>query len=359
MSRRRVLGIAAATVCFGLVGLAVWGLRTRPTPDLGAPPLPEVSDPEAWVADKVAEGEALGVWPQARQRLVRTQPGRTPVAFLYIHGFGASRAEGEQVVDTLAEDWQANALYLRLPGHGIDAEAHARATPEAYAGAVADALGVMPTLGEKVVVVGGSTGGLLATWAAATWPDRVDAVVLASPFYAFVDPLAQHLLPRTIALDLLHALYGEDRFAGWSEDPEGRKVEGYEDHWLIDQKYRALIALEDTRRAIATDETFAAVQAPVLLLHYFKDEAHQDGVVAVPAMRAAFAAMNGGAPHPASELVAIADGNHILTSGYVRTDKEAVLAACRRFLGAAVGPPPPPTPPAGDGARTDAGPPNP
>ena len=261
MSRRRTLGLAAAALLFGLVGLAAWGLRPRPTPDLGAPALAEVTDADAWVADQVAAGRAIGVWPQASERLVRHHPGRAPVALLYIHGFGATRAEGELVVDALAEAWQANALYVRLPGHGIDAEAHAATTPEAYAGAVAEALAVMPALGERVVVMGGSTGGLLATWAAATYPDRVDALVLASPFYAFVDPLAQHLLPRAIALELLHTMYGEDRYAGWSEDPEQRKVEGYEDHWLIDQKYRALIALEDTRRAIATDETFAAVRA--------------------------------------------------------------------------------------------------
>ena len=363
MSIRRALRLTAVLLLGGLMGTAVWGLRTRPLPDLTTPIGPTPADPEAWVAARVSAGEALGVWPQASERLVRHHPGRAPVALLYIHGFGASRAEGEAVVDALAEAWGANALYLRLPGHGIDAEAHAETTPADYARAVTDALRVMPALGEQVVVMGGSTGGLLATWAAANHPERVDALVLASPFFAFVDPLAQHLLPRVMALPLLHALYGEERWAGWSEDPERRKQDGYDDHWLIDQKYRALIALEDTRRAIAQPGVLARVQAPVLLLHYFKDEAHQDGVVGVPAMRAAFDAMNGGSPRPESRLVPIEDGNHILMSRYVRTDKDAIMAACRDFLTATLGPPPAPAqaptadaPLPADGPTPDTGP---
>lgn len=353
MPNRPILSLLAVLLLAGLMGGLVWGLRERPLPRVDAPVGAPVADPDAWVAARVAEGEAIGVWPQASERLVRHHPGRAPVALLYIHGFGAARAEGEAVVDALAEAWGANTLYLRLPGHGIDAQAHAATTPRAYTEAVAAALAVMPALGEQVVVVGGSTGGLLATWAAAAHPARVDALILSSPLFAFADPLAQHLLPRVMALPLLHALYGEDRWAGWSEDPEQRKQAGYDDHWLIDQRQRALIALEDTRRAIAQPSVFTRVEAPVLLLHHFADEAHQDGVVSVPAMRAAFAQMSGGSPHPHSRLAPIADGNHILMSRYVRTDKASILAACRSFLTATVGPPPPPT---GDAAPPAAGP---
>jgi pimeloyl-ACP methyl ester carboxylesterase len=338
MQNRRNVSLAIALLLGGLMGATAWGLRTRPLVALPADPVELVPDAEAWVATRVAEGERLGVWPQATERLVRRHPGRAPVALLYIHGFGASRAEGEAVVDALATRWDANTLYLRLPGHGIDAEAHAATRPGDYAAAVSDALGVMPALGEKIVLIGGSTGGLLATWAAATHPEHVDALVLASPFYAFVDPLAQNLLPRVMAIHLLHAMYGEDRWAGWSEDPEGRKQEGYEDHWLIDQKYQALIALEDTRRAIARRAVYQRVEVPVLLLHHFRDEANQDGVVSVPAMRAAFTEMNGGSPHPQSRLVPIEDGNHILMSRYVRTDKDAVMSACAEFMATAIGP---------------------
>ena len=45
-----------------------------------------------------------------------------------------------------------------------------------------------------------------------------------------------------------------------------------------------------------------------------------------------FAKTNGGHPHPLSQKVAIADGNHILLSQYVRTDKQKIMNELQRFL---------------------------
>lgn len=353
MSRARTLALAVAGVLTG--GLALL-LAPKPLPDLEARSFSAVDDAESWVAEKNKAGETLGVWPQAQERLVRNVDGQAKVAFLYIHGFGATRAEGEFVVDKLAEEWNANALYMRLPGHGIDAEAHAAATPQQYVDAVAEALQVMPALGEKVVVVGSSTGGLVATWAAAEYPDRIDALVLTSPFYELHSAANMYLLGAMGAPVILRAAFGEDRFAGWSEDPENRVVDGYNDHWLIHQKYAAVIQLNALRAAISQPDLYARVRQPVLTLAYYRDEAHQDGVVSVAAMRAAFDAMNGGQPHASSRFTPIADGNHILTSQYVRTDKETVLSECRSFLSATVGGPPPPPEPEPEVAADDAAP---
>jgi len=339
MSRRRALLVALLLAVLGLAVLVAWGAQPRPLPDLGPGTLAPVLDADSFVAQEIEADQSRGVWRDATWRLHRNGPGRAPVVFVYVHGFGATRAEGEGVLDPLADRWGAHVLYVRLPGHGIDAEAHAAATPRQYARAVARALQAAPLLGDKTVLVGSSTGGLLATWAAATLPATVDALVLTSPFYAFHDPLAQRLLPRRAALPLLQLLYGEDRDAGWSSDPEGRKVAGYDERWLIRQKYGALIALEDLRRAVARPALYDAVVAPTLLLHYFRDEAHQDTVVSVLAMRAAFDRFGGGAPHPASRMVAIEDGNHILTSTWVRTDKVAVTSAIEAFLHDTVGGP--------------------
>lgn len=340
MSRRRVALGAALALLAGLGAALAWGLQERPLPDLGPGSLPPVVDADSWVAQRIEADDAQGVWPVGRWRLHRNGPGRAPVAFVYVHGFGATRAEGEATLDPLADRWGAHVLYVRLPGHASTPEAHAAATPREHTRAVAQALHAAALLGDQVVLVGSSTGGLLATWAAATLPERVDALVLASPFYELADPVGRWLLPRRMALPLLHAVVGEDRDAGWAEDPEGRVVEGYDERWLIHQKTAALLPLEDLRRAIARPETWAAVTQPTLLLHYYADEAHQDTVVSVRAMEAAYAAFGAGAPHPHSRMVAIADGNHILTSAWVRTDKAAVTAALEAFLTDVVGPPP-------------------
>ena len=78
--------------------------------------------------------------------------------------------------------------------------------------------------------------------------------------------------------------------------------------------------------------TAAAVRAPLALFYYYADPQHEDTVVRVSAMRDFFAKTNGGHPHPLSRQVAIADGNHILLSQYVRTDKKTILEESRRFL---------------------------
>ena len=67
------------------------------------------------------------VWPQGT--LIAAG---TATAILYIHGFGASRAEGEASVEPIAQALQAVTYYTRLPGHGGDLERHAAATPDRY-----------------------------------------------------------------------------------------------------------------------------------------------------------------------------------------------------------------------------------
>lgn len=333
---RRVVG----GMLLGMVALVVAGALSlfpeRPLPG----PIPDhaaaASEPiEAYLARRLAASRREGVRPGNEERLERRGTGRAPFAILFVHGFGASRAEGEAVVDPLAAGFGASVYYTRLPGHGGDLEAHAAARPEEFLLRMEEDFHQMRALGEKIVLIGSSTGALLCTWLAARHPDEVAAVVLASPLFEFADP-ASFLLSRRIGMPLIEAVYGEFRDASWKTDPEQRKQPGYEDHWITKQRFRAALIPDGLRRLIVRNGILSAVRAPVLILCHRADDAHQDTVVSVPAMHKAFARMNGGHPHPLSQEVAIADGNHILLSAYVRTDKERVLSAIRGFLNAAL-----------------------
>lgn len=309
-------------------------------PDLKAP-LPEaVADPDRWLAERLIEEDALGVWPQAMPRIHRNVDGKSDTAILFIHGFGACRAEGEHIVDQIADEWKANVLYMRLPGHGRDADAHAAALPQDYTRTVSEALNVTESLGDKVVVMGASTGGLLATWAAASYPKRVDAAILVSPLFDYsagwVSVVAGNRLPYGMA----RLVMGRDRYAGWSEEADSPALPGYEDHWLIEQRLRAVVRLEGLRRGVVRQPGFpAAVTSPVLLLHYYADETRKDDVVSTDAIVSTFDEMNGGRPHQHSRRVPIADGDHVLTSVHIRADHETVLTSIRVFLTDVVGPP--------------------
>lgn len=288
-----------------------------------ATPLPCIDDPVAEAERIRARSVQEGVWPTAVERLVLRDPTGTPWSFVFLHGFGATRAGGEAVMDALAEDLAANLWYPLLPGHGRDPAAHAEAPAEAYLQTAAHALAMGRALGERVCLVGSSTGGLLATWLAATWPELVDALVLVSPLFAFADPSAR-ILQIPYGLETVEAARGPVRDARFGEDPEERRVDGYQDRWLTEQRYQALAHLERLRGWIAQDATYREVQCPVLLLY-----APEDDVVDLAAMHHAFGAMG---PNRLSRFVPIEDGHHVLMSAWVRTDKEAVRTALDRFL---------------------------
>ena len=62
-------------------------------------------------------------------------------------------------------------------------------------------------------------------------------------------------------------------------------------------------------------------------------EAVERLTIDLDALHAAFDQFGGTEPHPANTKVAVADGNHILTSQWDQTDKAAVRGAIDRFLG--------------------------
>ena len=73
----------------------------------------------------------------------------------------------------------------------------------------------------------------------------------------------------------------------------------------------AATQLQELLETTMTKQTFEKVKQPVLMLYYYKDEAHQDTVVSVPAMLNMFTELG----TPANEKIkqAMPDvGNHVM-----------------------------------------------
>lgn len=285
---------------------------------------------EAFYDAKKKQSLAAGVEEQRAEKLVVYNPRRDSLAFLYIHGFGASRGEGEYTLNRLAEELKANVYYLRLPGHGESPEAHAKATFEQYLQTAEEALLHMPLLGKKIVVVGSSTGGLIATYLAARHSDELHALILAAPLWDFANKLTR-LLNYPGGFELAQLAMGKDRDASWKSDPEKRLHADYGKYWMLKQKYAAIINLNNLRRFIVKPETFASILCPVLVLYYYKDEQHKDDTVDLKAIEYWFPRI-GSTPLGKNRMLAIADGNHVLFSEFVRTDKETILRELRGWL---------------------------
>lgn len=318
-------------LAFLLVVIAVWVWMARaPHYEYVQSDLP--ADFDTFYQQKLAESAAKNARPGNEEKLIRFAP-KTNIAFLYIHGFTASRAEGEYVMDSMANLYQANTYYLRLPGHGTNKEDHAEAKFSDYLTTGMDALQMMQELGDTVVVVGVSMGGLVATWLTSQRPDLVDALVLSSPFYDYAMPLG-NILKVPGALRVMRWAQGEERDVEGNGEWRKRIREGYENHWYLEQLMKSLQSLEDLRNFASRDKVFEKVSPPVLMMYYYKDEEHQDGAAKVSAMKEAFGKFESTRNNdPRNKIVAMPEAEHVMMSQYVICNQAPVFEELEAFIG--------------------------
>lgn len=181
MAGRKLLVIAAAAA---LLGGAAW-LTTPPALVNAAagPQLPD--DIEAWLADAERHvATQFALIPDTEKRVSWHGPpgARTRYAIVSLHGFSATRQETAPLAEHVAAALGANLFETRLTGHGYETQPMHAVRAEDWLADTAEALAIGTRLGEKVVVIGTSTGGTLALAmsnhpAAATVSD----IVLISP----------------------------------------------------------------------------------------------------------------------------------------------------------------------------------
>lgn len=287
---------------------------------------------DTFYQEKLRLSRERGVRPGNEERLVR-YADRTPVALLYIHGYGASRAEGEFVVDRLAQTLKANTYYMRLPGHGTNPDDHASVRYTDYLDAAEEAYQMTRLLGDRVIIVGTSMGGLLAAYLGSRHPE-IHALILASPFVDF-DQWAGHLTNEPGGMALVELINGGPyrKTARDPKDPNDRRIDGYQDFWYTKQYMKSLRSLEDLREYAARRGTYERVAMPVLMLYYYHDEVRHDTSASVPAMLEAFHTFGSlNRPHPLNRAVAIEDGSHVLLSRWVEADHERCYQEMLRFV---------------------------
>lgn len=182
MPRRRIPTWIWLALALGAGAGALWCCGPRPVVPPGPTrPVAVPADGPAWLAER--EARVLGLRPGLGAHVVWADPARrarTPLAIVYLHGFSASPLEMSPVIEQLAARQGANALLMRLGGHGQDGEALAAATVGDWFADAEEALALARQLGERVVFVGMSTGGTLALWLAARHPE-IAGLVLLSP----------------------------------------------------------------------------------------------------------------------------------------------------------------------------------
>ncbi|MFA9459488.1 alpha/beta hydrolase [Thiohalorhabdus sp. Cl-TMA] len=306
----------------GAMGAAMWLGRNAP---ITVPPPPEVpSEPRA-LERYLAEHEAAV--SRLRPQLAKTvrwaepsRPARTPVSVVYLHGYAGSHYELDPVCARLARGWGANVFYTRLAGHGRDGAAMAEVGMADWLHDAREALAVGQRLGERVVVVGTSTGGTLAAWLAANVDQTgVAGYHLISPNFGPRHPLAELLL-----------LPGAETWSTWIHGPVHRFNPVTEDHARYATAEFPTPALIPMMRLVARVRALDLGRAcrPVQVLYCPRDR-----VVAPSTIRAAYQRLGG----PRKELLAVEDPGdpalHLLAGDLLSpgTNRQ-VVEAMRAFM---------------------------
>jgi alpha-beta hydrolase superfamily lysophospholipase len=232
-------------------------------------------DLDAYLRER--ERGSPGVVAGAEKTIVWAHPDRrkTPLALVYLHGFSATRRETAPLCDDVAAQLGANLFYTRLTGHGLGGEALARASVNDWLNDAVEALRIGERLGERVVIVGCSTGGALAAWLAATQTEpAVAGYVLISPNFAPANPDARYLT-WPWARQLIPRFFGERRET-LPLNPEHAR------YWTTSYPTVALLPMMGLCQ-IAQKLPLERVDKPLLMVYSPRDE-----VVDVPALLTAF-----------------------------------------------------------------------
>jgi esterase/lipase len=249
---------------------------------------------------------------------------QTEYAVVYLHGYSASKEEGNPIHINLAKKIKANLYLSRLADHGVDTvSAMEYATADRLWESAKQALEIGKRLGKKVILVGTSTGGTLALKLAATYPD-IYSVILISPNVAINDKLA-FLANNPWGLEMSRLVIG-----GKEKIVEG-KSEEYKKYWYTKYRLESVVQLEELVETSMTEETFNKIKQPLLLLYYYKNEQEQDPVVKVDAMLKMYDEL--GTPANLKSKVAIPNGgSHVLGSHITSKDIEGVQKAIYNFI---------------------------
>jgi esterase/lipase len=179
---KKKIAVFSEIVLFTLIILFLLGPTAKIDTQLKPLTLPKdlpqyLKHTEASFSDIVPGTEKTIIW-------ANTTKTKTPLSIVYLHGYSATRQETAPLIDQVAARLGANLFYTRLTGHGRTDSAMAEPTVNDWLNDTAEAFEIGKRLGDKVIVIGTSTGGTLATWLAEQPnTEEILAVVLISPNY--------------------------------------------------------------------------------------------------------------------------------------------------------------------------------
>ena len=270
---------------------------------------------EASFGDSIKKGNASEIF------WVNDSISKTPYAMVYLHGYSASKSEGLPVAKDFAERYGMNLYMPRLQDHGFATdEPLLNMTADGLWESAKNALAVGEKLGDKVLIMSTSTGGTLALYLAAMYPEKISGIINISP----------NILPTTTGVTLLSGHWGL-QIARAVQGGKYVRVDSssyHPEYWSEGPRLESTLQLQALLDATMKSETFEKITAPSLTLAYYKDEKHQDPTVRVEKIRWAHSLL-GSKEKKYVELPTV--GVHPMASSIVSKDIPAVENAIFDF----------------------------
>lgn len=249
---------------------------------------------------------------------------KTDYVIVYLHGFSASQEEGAPVHRNIAKKFGCNLYLARLAEHGIDTtEQLVNLTAQKYWNSVQEAYAIGKQLGNKVILIGTSTGGTNALQLASVYP-AIHSLILLSPNIEIFDDNAR-IANNPWGLQIGKLITG----SGYITPKDNRPI--YKQYWNYHYRLESIANLQEYLETTMLPETFQKIKQPTLMLYYYRDAVHQDSVVKVSAMKKMFEQL--GTPAELKREKAMPNtGDHVIGSYIKSNDYQGVETEITKFM---------------------------
>jgi len=239
----------------------------------------QTSEVESFVKNKESK---LKIKPDNESRIIWTNDSlkyKTKYCLLYLHGYAASWYEGEPVHRNFASRYGMNLYIPLLAAHGLDTpEPLIDMYPDSLYETAKRALVLAQNLGEKVILMGTSTGCTLGLKLEAEFPGLIHSMILYSPNVRLNNPAA-FLLDKPWGLQIARKIM-KANYRVMNDDISSLECK----YWYCRQRLEGLVYLQQLLASTMNQETFKKIKIPVFVGYYYKDEKYQDQTVRVDAI---------------------------------------------------------------------------
>lgn len=290
-------------------------------------------------AIKVHEDQAKPLKDDAQARIIwhnKQQKDKTPFSIVYLHGFKGSQGEGYPVHQTIAQTLGCNLYLARLHGHGLKrAQNLVDISVNKLLQSAEDACRIGQKIGDRIILMGTSTGASLALHAAASqqFASSIEALVLYSPLvhlYGINSLLLEHHWGRAFL-----RLFPGKNYRVSGDDPflpdEGRI-------WYHSYQLHGALTLGQTVQSIMKPRLFRQVKARTFIGYYYKDRHEHDRIVSTSAIKRMARQLG----TPSSEVVLKnfpEAGSHVICNSLLSNAVQHVIRETKLFLNQNVSPP--------------------